>query len=510
MTAKETRQEDLEKRNRKLAAAVNQASEAIIITDREGRIEYVNPEFTRQTGFTLEELTDTADSASIHYDQKLEKKIVATVLNGNSWQGREEVMRKDGTLFTASISISPILDESGKVISAVAIQEDITKELAMDQHYYATQKREAIATLVSGIAHDFNNLLSGILGNLYLAVRETSDKPKTSERLKKVQEVVQEAAAIVRQLMSFSRSEMMETKEFPLNSFLKELIKLAGHTVPDNVQLHFDFDSRDYPVKADADQVQQAIMNIILNSVDALSGHDQGNIKVKLERFEESSDETLLNKYPILQEKEFAHISIWDDGEGIDEAHIDRVFDPFFTTKQVGSGLGLAQVSGCMQQHHGLAYAESMPGEGTTFHLYIPLLGQSDDDRDIPDSEHVSGANIMLVDDDTMVRETCAELLSSMGHNVVTAVDGKDAVEQFEEVGKKVDLVIMDIVMPRMNGPSAVQQIRILAPEVPVIFATAYDQSLSKNSIDMFKRSILINKPYDPEHLQQLIDGFLS
>jgi len=261
----------LEREKLQLSAAIDQAGEAVIISNREGHISYVNKAFMQQTGWKRDDIKSMAiyDALFEHTDTNFPDRLHSLLDAGQSWQGRQNIIRKDSSSFTASISIAPITNEAGQITHHIIIQEDISAQMAIEEKLRNTQKQEALITLVGGIAHDFNNLLAGLVGQVYMASREVAELPKTAERLKKIQAIAQEASDIVKQLLTFARQGEHHSKEFPLGSFIKAFIKLARHTVPENIALVHDFDSGFFAFRGDANQLQQAMLNIVQNAVES-------------------------------------------------------------------------------------------------------------------------------------------------------------------------------------------------------------------------------------------------
>jgi len=506
-----TQRYKLEKENKQLVSAMNQAAEAIMICNEQAHFQYVNHAFTQQTGWSVEEALQKGVYAQLRPDalDGFEHLILETVRSGKKWQGQHHVQRKDGSTFIANLSIAPMVNDDGDVTHAIAIQEDITQHILLETQYRRTQKQEALTTLVGGIAHDFNNLLSGMLGHIYLASREVKELPKTLGRLKKIQTSAYDAADIVKQLMTFSRRDQIDVRRFPLQSFLKEMMKLIERSVPENIEFTLDFEPYSFPMHGDPDLLQQSLMNMVQNSVDACASVKKPHIHIALRMLDVSQHAGLILHYPTLQYGEYADLSIADNGVGIASDDCERIFDPFFTTKQLGSGLGLATVMGCVRHHHGVIDMQSKLGHGTTFHLYLPICAGSESDLSEPVNQ-VQEVRILLADDDALVRETSAEFLRAFGHQVVTAFDGQNAIEIFEKDGQNIDVVIMDMVMPRINGPAAVRHIRSLNADVPVIFATAYDRTVSLEDASKFERTMLVTKPFTPEKLNQLLATVLD
>jgi len=335
------------------------------------------------------------------------------------------------------------------------------------------------------------------------------DMPKTSVRLGKIQGVANDIAGIVQQLMTFARKDEVKRRKFPLGSFVKEFIRFAEHTVPDNIKLSIDFQRADFPCQGDVEGLQEALLNIVQNAVDAAVDERESKIILGLHSWDTEGDSIWSAKHPALAEGKFAHITIEDNGVGISGDDIHKVFDPFYTTKTLGSGLGLAVVIGNIKNNHGIVDIESST-DGTIVHVWLPLLDTQTNEKLHHDALMISSdKTILLVDDDALVRATCAEILQVLGYTILQAEDGQYAVEMMQKHGDTVDLILMDMVMPRMVGTAAATQIRQLYPDVPIIFATAYDQSISIKATKNFAHSMLMSKPFAPDTLQENIEAFL-
>jgi len=511
-SAKDLKQEllarqELEKRNAHLLAAIEQAGEAIIITSRAGDIEYVNSAFYQQTGWSEEEMRAIAVYDGLFSDRssQFEKRIKDVFAKGHAWQGRQDIIRSDGSVFTASISIAPISNEGKHITHAIIIQEDISSRLEIERKLRDTQKQEALVTLVGGIAHDFNNILAGMTGQTYLAAREVKDMPKTAERMQKLQKLAQEAAEIVAQLLTFARQGQVNSKEMPLGSFLKEFCKLAAHDVPESIRLVSNIPQGHYDFRGDANQLQQALLNIVHNAVEGCRDRNDAVIEIGLSNMDKATDGGWFIKHPVLRNEQFMHLYIKDNGSGIAVDALPRIFDPFYSTKQLGSGLGLAMVMGCIRHHHGLIDVQNSPGHGATFHIFLPLRVQQQPTATLTPATGLQTAKILLVDDDPRVLEPTRELLEAMGHQVTLAEDGQKAWEIFQQHSEDWDILITDMVMPHMNGLESSRLMRTLRPDLPIIYATGYDQSLILDDTRKITNSVLLTKPFSPDDLDHLI-----
>jgi len=495
---------------RKLSSCVEQAGEAIIITDRDGNIEYVNPSFTRLTGYAMHEaignnprMLNSGKQDTAFYDAMWD-----TIMVGQTWQGKVIDKRKDGSFYPAYLTISPIHDQSGSpdtFTHFVGIQSDLTQIEDVEARFQQAQKMEAIGTLVGGIAHDFNNILAGMTANLYLAKLEVRALPETAARLDSVEKLAFRASQMITQLLTFARKSHVDMKETPLTPYMKETMKLLSLSVPENIKLQQDFCSDDLLVLGDSTQLHQILMNLINNARDALDDVENPLITIGLESF--TADDAFVRDRPWhINAEAFAHISVSDNGCGIPADQIEHLFEPFFTTKEQGkgTGLGLAMVYGAIKSHNGFVEVDSKQGKGTSFHLYFPLLNTQQSSDDIQDAGGVvegKGECILLADDEAQVRDTGREVLTSLGYRVLAADDGQQALELFKAHADEVDLCIFDIVMPEMGGAEAVRRIRRIKPGVKIIFSTGYDKHLQT---DVEKETVL-NKPFAIEKMSHVI-----
>jgi len=384
---------------------------------------------------------------------------------------------------------------------------------ANDQLRHA-QKMEAIGTLVGGMAHDFNNTLAAITGNIYLTKEGVKHLPGTLEKLDTIEALAFRSAEIVKQLLAFSRKGIVNMQPMELSSFLSEMVKLHGVILPENIEFHHDYiDPQEINICADANQLEQVILNLLSNARDAVYGVSEPKVSLHLEKW--LADKTFKERHPEVKGFEFARISVTDNGCGIDEECHEHLFEPFYTTKGVneGTGLGLSMAYGTLQSHGGTILVESEPGKGSNFQLYLPLLK----DAEVPEiskpdeaaAAQSSTATILLADDDEAVLATIETILERLGHKVITATDGLTAVELYRRKSAEIDLVILDIVMPKMGGIEAHKKIRALNPLVKTIFITGYDPSQQLNTEEMASETVVI-KPFKVAEFSQLIQSTLE
>jgi len=502
----------------KLSQAVQQAGEAVMITDPNAIIEYVNPAFTEITGYPPEEVLGKTPSIlkSSAQDPVFYKELWDAISAGKIWHGTLIDKRKDGSFYPSMMSVAPIQNENNKITHYVSLQQDMTEYKKMEGQFLQAQKMEAIGTLVGGIAHDFNNMLAAIQGNVYLSRLKLGDMPEVTEKLDNIELLGTRAADMVKQLLTFARKDRVRMSPFSLNSFIKEAYKLAKTAVPENIELACDPCQEDLMITGDATQLQQALMNLLNNARDAVSDVNRPKVSCQLRPFHAS--EEFKQTHPEIQGTQFAKLIIRDNGSGIPKDHLNKIFEPFFTTKGVGegTGLGLSMVYGTVQSHGGYIEAESEQGSGTAFSIYLPLQDGEQEITSQKDSDITTGAGetILLVDDEESVRSTTCEVLESLNYKVITASDGEQAMALFIAHQKEIDLILTDIVMPKLGGIDLAKSIRLLNQDVPIILATGYDKKLAIASADRIDHSIIVNKPFSIETLsismQKMINPDLS
>jgi len=501
----------------KLSQAVEQSGEAVLITDRHAHIEYVNPTFTKITGYLPDEIIGMTPAILKNHiqDPSLYRELWETVDHGQVWHGMLTDKKKDGSVYPAMISIAPIQDSHGKITHYVSTQTDMTKYQRLEVQLRHAQKMEAIGTLVGGIAHDFNNTLAGITGNIYLAKMEVGHLPDTLEILDSIDALAFRGADMIKQLLAFSRKGIVSMHPIDLSSFLNEVTKLHKVTLPADIELsHKQMVNQEMKVYGDINQLQQIIINLLNNARDAVAGIKDPKITVTLEKW--LADSTFKAMHPAIQGHAFARISVIDNGCGIEEECLGHIFEPFYTTKGVneGTGLGLSMAYGSAQSHGGIITVESEPGKGSSMQLYLPLLKSDLQHPVIKKTEELvargTGTTVLVVDDDKMVLETIATVLKSLGYNVLLAADGLQAVETYQHHQRDIELVILDIVMPKMGGLEACKKIRGINPTAKVIFLTGYDPSQQLNSQGMASSEKVVMKPFQIAEFSQLLKSTLE
>ncbi|TLS77118.1 PAS domain S-box protein [Mariprofundus erugo] len=498
----EQRQSALEK----MTLAMEQLGEAIIITDHNGIIEYVNSAFTRNTGFTATEVIGKSPRLlnSRQQSETFYQELWQTILTGQTWHGTLTNRKKDGSLYPVLMSIAAI-HHHDRITHFVAVQQDMSRQNMLEEQLRQSQKMEAIGTLVGGIAHDFNNMLAGMTGNLYLAKRKIPAESAAMEKLANVELLSFRAAEMIQQLLTFARKGVVSMKPVALAPFIRELSSFIHTAVPENIAMTEEICSEEMTILGDKAQLHQVMLNLVNNARDALDGIAQPHIEIRLAPF--STDEPFLRSRPHIPPGRYALLSVSDNGCGIPAEQMKHLYEPFFTTKEQGkgTGLGLAMVFGAIQTHGGFIEVESAADKGTTFHIYLPLseatgTTEPGEWQSAPPCDG-EGAWILLADDEQHIRETGKEVLEEMGYRVMIAAHGREAVELYSAHASTIALCIFDLVMPVMGGHEAAIAIRTINPHARIIFATGYDKSILAGMGD----ETIISKPFTIEAISQLI-----
>ena len=497
-------------RLRKLSQAVEQSAESVIITDKEGFIEYVNAAFTTITGYSPEEALGSNPRILKSGNQSPDyyKRLWSTITKGGVWHSTVIDRRKDGTQYPAMMTISPILDKSGEITHYVGLQQDMTDHDVLEEQFRQAQKMEALGTLIGGIAHDFNNILTGITGNLSIAIHDLREFPEIASKLQIAEDLGFDAADMIKQLMAFSRKGLVKMKPFGLISFIEDISTLVKTSIPENISFRLEHCNEELVIKGDPTQLQQVLMNMLNNARDAVEGVSEAKVLLKIEEFE--ADEEFIKKHPEIDGRLFAHLIVEDNGSGISSTNREHLFEPFFTTKEVGlgTGLGLSMAYGAIQSHRGTIEVESTLGKGTSFHIYLPLIEERKIDiTSVEPIETVSGNGelILAVDDNADVRHAIKDILNRLNYRVLEASDGLEAVDVVTANGDDISLIIMDVVMPRLGGVAAVERIRKINPEAKVIFSTGYDKDETLKNDMPSDEYIVLTKPYNFAQLSQMI-----
>ena len=414
---------------------------------------------------------------------------------------RFEVTHKsaDGNLHYFDFSIKPVRDDEGNVVLLIPEGRDITEHRKLGEQLRQSQKMEAIGTLAGGIAHDFNNILTAIIGFGSILGMRMGDENPLQQYVKDILCASERAANLTKSLLSFSRKQILEPGPEQLNNIVKRIDKFLLRIIGEDIEFKTVLDPGELMINADSGQIEQVLMNLAANARDAMP--DGGALIIKTERIEVREPSPGF----LLEPGSYAVLSVSDTGVGIEEQARQRIYEPFFTTKEIGkgTGLGLSIVYGIVQQHDGQIYVYSELGKGTTFKIFLKLIDSDIQPRDAALPLPLVGGTetILIAEDDCDVKRFMTETLTHFGYKVIEAEDGEDAIRKFVEFGKEVKLLILDVVMPRMNGKEVYQEICKWEKDIPVLFSSGYTADIINQKGVLEEGVGFISKPMTPYDL---------
>jgi two-component system, cell cycle sensor histidine kinase and response regulator CckA len=471
--------------NARLIRAIEQVGESIVITDLNANIVYVNPAFERISGYSREESLGQNPRLlkSGRHCKEFYTALWDTLKAGESWSGQFINRAKNGRLYTEEATISPVVNRSGEVINYVAVKRDVTLETELQEQLHQSQKMDAIGRLAGGVAHDFNNMLMVIVSYADLLASSLPDHDPGRKHIDQILSAARRSTALTRQLLAFSRKQVLAPHILDCNAILLETSSMVSRLISENIDLKCDLAPDLWRVKADADQIVQVILNLCVNSRDAMP--DGGSLVLATRNYH--------------VDQGFVELSVSDTGVGIPLELQEKLFEPFFTTKErsKGTGLGLATVYGIVQQSGGYIRVDSSSGRGATFSVFLPRCLEA-----VPSSESpiqktfLTGRSLVLVvEDESALREAIADCLRNHSYQVLAAADGIEALDILAQ-HPEISILISDLIMPRMGGRELVRLATEKIPNLHVIFMSGYaDQAFRAEDLAEFPTAFL-QKPF--------------
>lgn len=507
--------------SRQQRAILDNSPDAMWVKDLEGRYVAVNKAFLQFTGRDPGEVEGKTaaylllphEAASVHDTEQtvIAAKRASTVERELSYRGSTRVVES---------TVTPILDLNGNVTGTTGIARDVTERrrqeqerLRSDEQLQHAQKLESLGLLAGGIAHDFNNLLVCILANAELAQSELPPESPAMQSFEQIEQAAQRAAELTRQMLAYAGKGKFDVQRLDMSLVVHDMADLLRTVVSKKATLHMELDPALPVVEADATQLRQVVMNLITNASDALGEHE-GIIALRtMQQLLTAPTPQLDMGQTALNPGRYVVVEVTDNGMGISAEHIERIFDPFFSTKFVGRGLGLAAVLGILRAHHGAITIDSEPGRGSTFRLYLPAHDGVHAAAEAPVVESREGAReglILVVDDEDTVRRLARRVIERSGYTVAVVADGVEAMEFAQARGSEITLVLLDMLMPRMNGEETFRELRRIDPTLPVLLTSGFSEDVASRRMLSGENVGFIQKPYGAKQLLAAIDQLVE
>ncbi|MGD9161003.1 MAG: response regulator [Desulfobacteraceae bacterium] len=500
----------LREKEEKLRNIIEHSKEMFYLHDTENKFIYVSPQSADFFGYTPDEMqikwTElVTDNPNNKTGFDLTEKAIKTGLKQKSYV--HECRKRDGQIILVEIDESPVKDEKGNVIAIAGAARDITEKDKMESDLRQAIKMESIGTLAGGIAHDFNNLLMGIQGRASMMMMDIDSSHPFFEHLAEIEEHVKSASNLTSQLLAFARKGKYEVKPIDLNDLIKQSSHMFGRTKK-NIEINLKLQPDLSIVEIDRNQMEQVFLNLFINAWHAMPAGGEINIK---------SENTVLDIDYVsafsVSPGDYVKISISDTGVGMDEVTKEKIFDPFFTTKEMGrgTGLGLASVYGIIKNHSGIINVSSKKGEGTTFNVYLPASKKEvPKTRKISENFLLGTETILIVDDEPTIVNIGKALLERLGYQVIVAESGMEAIKLYERKNSKIDIVILDMIMPVMGGEETYKHLKKINPEIKVLFSSGYNIDEGSPEILKLESNGFIQKPYKFEKLSRKIRSIID
>ncbi len=496
-------QENLRQSNERQQAVIQASPFAIIALDNAGKVTSWNPAAERLFGWTADEVVDqTPPFVDSHQRAEFQEKIEQTgrgeLLIGLERQRR----RKDGSLIDVAVWTAPLRDAGGSVSAIIMAIADISERKKLEEQLRHSQKMEAVGRLAGGVAHDFNNLLTVINGYGHMMLDTLRPGDRLHTHAEQIVKAGNQAAALTTQLLAFSRRQMIQPKPVDLNHLITNLEKMLRRVIGEDVAFYTLLSPDLSSINADANQMEQVLINLVANARDAMPHGGALTIATK----NVTLDEGLSCEGSEIPTGSYVEMAVSDTGEGMDAETRSHLFEPFFTTKErgKGTGLGLSSVYGSVRQNGGGIVVWSERGSGATFRIYLPQLrGPATSDKPEPTANAITNGTetILLVEDEVPLRQMLQETLSLAGYRVLEANDGTDAIRKWEKQAGSIDLLLTDVVMPLVNGRQLARRLTSVAPQMRVIYMSGYaDDVIAYHGI-LDEATTLVQKPFSPSAL---------
>jgi PAS domain S-box-containing protein len=509
------RQEELAKKEAQYRSLVENINEVIYTTDKEGRFTYISPVVEQITMYKVKELMGRHFSTFIFPgDLPLVEDNFRSVLSGNSETNEFRVVDKNKqTLYIRTYA--QLLVENDQSAGIIGVFTDITEHKRLQDQLHQAQKMESVGRLASGVSHDFNNLLTVIIGYCEMLSDDTKNNPTTNSMVKGISRAAERAASLTRQLLAFSRKQIIQPKRLNINEQIVNLEKMLRRLIGEHITLITRQEAEPGIIKVDPAQLEQVLMNLAVNARDAMPGGG----KLTIETSNIYLDETYCRLHSEVTPGDYVMLSISDTGCGMDEKTEENIFEPFFTTKEPGkgTGLGLSTVYGIVKQSGGHIGFYSQLNKGTTFNIYFPMTADTETsehktiEEEFIEPTAVEGSeSLLVVEDQDHLREMMVESLKLYGYSVHAAQDGAEALEICQQKKQSFDLLITDVVMPEMNGKELAEKIARQSPGIKTLYISGYAEDAIGDHNILLEGLSFLPKPFSPTALAQKVRYILD
>lgn len=497
-----------------LRITLNSIGDAVIATDRNGIITRMNAIASKMTGWDINEaigkpLDDVFKIINTDTDEQQENPVSKVLTSGKivGLASHTLLISRTGKTHHIADSGAPIRDDNNEIVGVVLVFRDITLEHELEEKLFQAQKMESVGQLAGGVAHDFNNMLTGILASADL-LRKRVEENESSERLLKVIiDSANRAASLTQKLLAFARKGKLISKPTSIHESIRNAVILLERSIDKRIELAMDLSAELTQVLGDPNQLTNIFLNLGVNSRDAMP--EGGQIFIRTSNVFISENQ--LTSHLDLPPGNYIEIQFSDDGQGIPDEIKNKIFDPFFTTKKVGdgTGMGLAAVYGTVKDHGGAIELDSIEGNGTTFNIYLPLEADEfepvKEDMTSPGEFRELQGCVLIIDDEEIIRETASEILEELGYQVLCARDGQEGLDIYRENQELINVIILDMIMPKVNGRECFAQLRKINPDIKVLISSGFTSEEAMRNINIDDAAGFLKKPFTVTELYEAL-----
>jgi two-component system cell cycle sensor histidine kinase/response regulator CckA len=509
--------QQLEESEVRFRALIENASDPVSVLDETGTLRYVSPAHERVLGHTVDSLMGTSAFAYVHPDDvaAMVAKFRQLAAEPGAAAAVEFRFQHANGSWRTLAALGRNLLQHPAVRGIVVNATDVTERQGLEAQLRQAQKMEAVGRLAGGVAHDFNNLLSVIMSYSGMLLQELPVGDPIHRDMQEIQGAVERAAELTRQLLAFSRQQLLQPRRLDVNSHVLNVAKMLRRVIGEDIALETDLEQSTWPVDADPGQLEQVLMNLAVNARDAMPGGGT----LRLSSANVTVDALQLRDRPGLVPGDYVSLGVEDTGVGIDAARLPQIFEPFYTTKEVGdgTGLGLATVYGIVKQSGGYIYVDSVPGRGSRFSVLMPRRGERAGEEGSDGARPAAAAlprgreTILVVEDEAPVRVVVRRMLERLGYTVREAADGAQALCFVEASAERIDLLLTDVIMPEMHGRALAERLMTSEPGIRVLYMSGYtDDDILRRGLTQ-PGTVLLQKPFTPEELaravREVLDG---